>query len=770
MSSLSLRKTIAFAIALVALVAAANIQAAPTATVTPADGAASVGLATTIQVTFDDGVAITHKNALCSNEPPPDHDVGSDTYTCDPYGESAASLARLAQQVTLRDGGVGGSDIAFDVSVDYDTLVDTLTVTPSGTLPPGKQIYFALGNGFWNFFGEQFAGLTATFTTESDQGPTASFGPESGILESATTPVTVTFSEAVYSDASGTAFTNETLASIISVKWSSLDGRDFDVNVTLTGATATITPKLGWAQSNYHIEVGDGYYNAGGTQGTGASASFVHDSGPLPVGVGNTVQHVVGDSTACLDVKHNDVRNGQPVWAYTCNGTAAQNWMLEKRTAGDYKDSYRLRYQGKEMCLDNRGDFATSNRMGIWSCVDDTHGAVANQSFTLTPSDGGHILTFIRGSASSVMYTDRTASNQVADVGQRSGGTGPGAVWRLAGLPTESLTVAVGDTSVAEAAGAQLAFVVELSRAALGRDGTVSVAYATSDGTATSDLDYTSASGTLTFSPGESRKTVNVTVLDDSLDDDGETLTFTLSSPVGATIATATGTGTITNSDPMPTAWIARFGRSVGESVVDAVRARVDASSEDGRIDVGAHRERQLRGHCKRRGDQRDGRGRLQHRAVGGRRSVRAVLGQRGPARRRTPIRRGSDGTRPVRGTAGGTPRRLGGRGNGFGLPGRGAIRPGHPRAIEGRPVVAHGRGGLVGGPARRNRRSATLTVGSHGRVVDADQLGSRAHVRRGAGRHVHRAWRLRGGDAVLAAEWGQHRAWAVAHRALRRR
>ena len=35
--------------------------------------------------------------------------------------------------------------------------------------------------------------------------------------------------------------------------------------------------------------------------------------------------------------------------------------------------------------------------------------------------------------------------------------------------------------------------------------------------------------------------------------------------------------GTIRNSDPMPTAWIARFGRTVAEQVLDAVEARLAA-------------------------------------------------------------------------------------------------------------------------------------------------------------------------------------------------
>ena len=40
--------------------------------------------------------------------------------------------------------------------------------------------------------------------------------------------------------------------------------------------------------------------------------------------------------------------------------------------------------------------------------------------------------------------------------------------------------------------------------------------------------------------------------------------------------------GTIRNSDPMPTAWIARFGRTVAEQVLDAIEARLDAAPKPG--------------------------------------------------------------------------------------------------------------------------------------------------------------------------------------------
>ena len=48
-----------------------------------------------------------------------------------------------------------------------------------------------------------------------------------------------------------------------------------------------------------------------------------------------------------------------------------------------------------------------------------------------------------------------------------------------------------------------------------------------------------------------------------------------LSNPSGAYLADGEATGTITNSDHMPAAWLSRFGRTVAEQVVDAARSRL---------------------------------------------------------------------------------------------------------------------------------------------------------------------------------------------------
>ena len=139
--------------------------------------------------------------------------------------------------------------------------------------------------------------------------------------------------------------------------------------------------------------------------------------------------------------------------------------------------------------------------------------------------------------------------------------------------------LSVADATVHEGPGAILEFGVKLDRPTAAA---VQVDYATRDGSAQAGSDYTASSGTLRFAPGETRKTVEVAVLDDSHDEGSETLTLVLSNPSGAYLADGEATGTIENSDLMPQAWLSRFGRTVAEQVLEAVEERIRAAPQAG--------------------------------------------------------------------------------------------------------------------------------------------------------------------------------------------
>ena len=158
---------------------------------------------------------------------------------------------------------------------------------------------------------------------------------------------------------------------------------------------------------------------------------------------------------------------------------------------------------------------------------------------------------------------------------------------RLSNSPSASVQgppgLSVADAHADENTDATIDFAVTLNRASTM---TVSVDYATSNGTASAGSDYTSTSDTLTFAPGDIAKTVSVPILNDAIDDGDETMTLTLSNASNARIADGTATGTINNSDPLQQAWIARFGRTVAIEVVDGITDRLRSNRRKSEVRI----------------------------------------------------------------------------------------------------------------------------------------------------------------------------------------
>ena len=141
-------------------------------------------------------------------------------------------------------------------------------------------------------------------------------------------------------------------------------------------------------------------------------------------------------------------------------------------------------------------------------------------------------------------------------------------------------SLSVDDVTVKE--GAWMEFTVRLSAPSAGG---VSVKVSTRDSTPVSATarDYWPLSGrTVSFRAGETERSVGVIVYDDSHDEEAETFEFVLSDARGAAIADGVAVGTITNDDPMPAAWLARFGRTVAEQALDGIAGRMSADRTPG--------------------------------------------------------------------------------------------------------------------------------------------------------------------------------------------
>lgn len=180
----------------------------------------------------------------------------------------------------------------------------------------------------------------------------------------------------------------------------------------------------------------------------------------------------------------------------------------------------------------------------------------------VNPNDGGD--------GSVVNPPDDAGDGSV--VNPNDGGDGGGTTPSLA---VNSVMVAEGNSGTTTAT-----FTVTLSAPATQQ---VTVQYATSNGTATTaDNDYASSMGALTFDVGDTTKTITVNVNGDTVNEANETFQVTLSNPVGATIMTASGTGTITDDDPVPSLSIADVSVIEGNAGNTATTFTVTLSAASG--------------------------------------------------------------------------------------------------------------------------------------------------------------------------------------------
>ena len=176
-----------------------------------------------------------------------------------------------------------------------------------------------------------------------------------------------------------------------------------------------------------------------------------------------------------------------------------------------------------------------------------------------------------------------TLSNAVnATIGD---GTGTGTIQDDDPVPT---ALSIEDVEGLESSGA-LEFPVTLTG---DREAgtTITVDYATSDGTGTAGSDYTETTATLTFASDLTRQTIRVPLLDDAVDEPDETFVVTLSNSSGAMLDDSEATGTIRDNDATSTeialtATPARVLEDAGVTVV-AVTATLDAGARTGATEV----------------------------------------------------------------------------------------------------------------------------------------------------------------------------------------
>ena len=226
------------------------------------------------------------------------------------------------------------------------------------------------------------------------------------------------------------------------------------------------------------------------------------------------------------------------------------------------------------VAITQSGDFATSGQTGTRTVTIGTGGTgtvnVTTVNDTADEPNGRITATVQAGSG----YTVATAPNNAAAVTVSDDDAAPG-------VPT----ISIADATFSE--NERLGwFTVRLSKAT---DRDVRFAYATRDSTpvsATANNDYRAVPRAWKLGgrvrAGETLTEIRIQIRNDNHDENPETFEVEIfdafiwrSGKVPVTIADGVAVGTITNSDPMPAAWLARFGRATAEQALDGISGRI---------------------------------------------------------------------------------------------------------------------------------------------------------------------------------------------------
>ena len=250
----------------VALPAPADTTA-PTVTISPTDGSTVTDGATDVVLTFNEAVY-------------------QDT------ADTVFDATTLAGSITLKVTDANGADIAYTASINADNTI--VTVDPTADLTDGT-VYVALTDGYYDAADNQGAATNSSFTvaipveeTETEDetevtpptdttAPTVTISPaDASTVTDNTQDITLSFSEAIKKDASGTDFAAADLTSILTLKSTDASGTDIAYSATIDSANTTITidPTDNLADGVVYVALTDGYYDSSGNQGSVATASF----------------------------------------------------------------------------------------------------------------------------------------------------------------------------------------------------------------------------------------------------------------------------------------------------------------------------------------------------------------------------------------------------------------------------------------------------------------------------------------------------------------
>ena len=322
-------------------------------------------------------------------------------------------------------------------------------------------------------------------------------------------------------------------------------------------------------------------FNGPPAQSTGAnprSATLMlyAESDEVDEGVGETVTVEIGRRTA-LD--------GGPA------GTGRQSFtILEPLVEIAIAAETASMTEGGEAVFTVTSDPAPDRDLAVKLAVSETGG-----DFVAADDEGAVTVTIFKGKTEASLTVATTDDAADEPDGTLTVRIAEGSGYVAAASPGDAASVAVSDDdepvpvpefSVADVTAKEnvglMWFTVRLSLAA---DRPVSVSYRARESnpvSARQGQDFLRAEWSLHFRPGETEKRFWVGIFNDSHDEGAETFEIALYNARGARIADGVAIGTIVNDDPMPKAWLGRFGRTVAQQALDGLAGRLAAPRTPG--------------------------------------------------------------------------------------------------------------------------------------------------------------------------------------------
>jgi CSLREA domain-containing protein len=441
------------------------------------------------------------------------------------------TLATPADGSTTNDTTPTYSGTAGTATGDLDTITVKIYAGTTATGSPVQTITTTKTGGTWTVDGSTplAPGTYTAQAEQSDSGGNTGFSSANTFTVSddplaSINDVTVTEGDSGTVDATFTVSLSKTSANTVTVDYATADGTAVQPgDYTSNSGTVTFLPgdtseQVTVVVKGDTIDENDETFTVGLSNPNNAEiddasglGTITDDDGPPSVSVSDqTVTEGNSGTTDAVFTVSLSAASGKTVTVHaaTSDGTATQ--------PSDYAST------------SGQVQFAPGQTSRTFSVP-------VNGDTTIEPDE---TFTVTLSSPSNTTLNDATATGTIVNDDSAP--------------PPVVPSISIGNTTVnpeGDTGTKPATFTVSLSSATTQ---TVSVKFATADGTATAPADYAAAGGTLTFAPGDTSKTVTVDVAGDTLDESDETFKVQLSDPVNGTLGTAQGTGTIVDDDATP--------------------------------------------------------------------------------------------------------------------------------------------------------------------------------------------------------------------------